>query len=261
MAETFTIDNNTESEVLTAEEQDSLAVGEKLVEEQEGLLAGKYENAQELEKAYIELQKKLGTEDAGTLQEGDQETSEEEVDDKVDNPAMSLITEASAEYYSNDNSLSEETIAKFSEMNSTDLVNAYVESIKGNPAAQTDQPDMSEAQISQVQDSVGGEKEYNQVVSWAGSNLSDTQVNAFDDLITTGNTEAIKLALAGIKAQYDDANGYEGRTLQGKPSRSDGNIFRSQAELVKAMSDPRYDNDPAYRSDVIQKLDRSGLDF
>ena len=57
MAETFTINNNTESEVLTAEEQDSLAVGEKLVEEQEGLLAGKYENAQELEKAYIELQK------------------------------------------------------------------------------------------------------------------------------------------------------------------------------------------------------------
>ena len=51
MAETFTINNNTESEVLTAEEQDSLAVGEKLVEQQEQLLAGKYENAQELEKA------------------------------------------------------------------------------------------------------------------------------------------------------------------------------------------------------------------
>ena len=80
MAETFTINNNTESEVLTAEEQDSLAVGEKLVEEQEGLLAGKYETAQELEKAYIELQKKLGTEDAGSLQEGD-ETSEEEVEE------------------------------------------------------------------------------------------------------------------------------------------------------------------------------------
>ena len=60
MAETFTINNNTESEVLSAEEQDSLEVGEKLVEEHEGLLAGKYENAQELEKAYIELQKKLG---------------------------------------------------------------------------------------------------------------------------------------------------------------------------------------------------------
>ena len=260
MAETFTINNNTESEVLSAEEQDSLAVGEKLVEEHEGLLAGKYENAQELEKAYIELQKKLGTNDAETSEAGDEESTQEEVEE-VDNPAMSLITEASAEYYANENSLSEETIAKFSEMNSKDLVNAYVESLKNSSAPQAVEADMSEAQISQVQDSVGGEKEYNQVVSWAGSNLPETQINAFDDLISIGNTEAIKLALAGIKAQYDDANGYEGRTLQGKPSRSDGNTFRSQAELVAAMSDPRYDTDPAYRSDVVKKLDRSGLDF
>ena len=45
---------------LTPEEQDSLAVGEKLQAEQEGLLAGKYKSAEELEKAYVELQKKLG---------------------------------------------------------------------------------------------------------------------------------------------------------------------------------------------------------
>ena len=260
MAETFTINNNTESEVLTAEEQDSLAVGEKLVEEQEGLLAGKYENAQELEKAYIELQKKLGSEDAGSLQEGDK-TSEEEVEETVDSPAASLISEASAEYYSNDNSLSEETIAKFSEMSSTDLVNAYVESLKSAPATQTAEVDMTDAQVNQIQNSVGGEQQYNQVVSWAAENLPAAQVNAFDQLIGTGNTEAIKLAVAGIKAQYDDANGYEGRTLQGKAPRTDADIFRSQAELVAAMSDPRYDSDPAYRADVIQKLDRSGLDF
>ena len=260
MAETFTINNNTESEVLSAEEQDSLEVGEKLVEEHEGLLAGKYENAQELEKAYMELQKKLGTNDAETSEAVDEESTQEEVEE-VDNPAMSLITEASAEYYANENSLSEETIAKFSEMNSTDLVNAYVESLKNSSAPQAVEADMSEAQISQVQDSVGGEKEYNQVVSWAAENLPQNKIDAFDSLISTGNTEAIELAVAGIKAKYDDANGYEGRTLQGKPPRSDGNVFRSQAELVAAMSDPRYETDPAYRSDVIKKLDRSGLDF
>ena len=57
MAETLTVNNTPESEVLTTEEQDSLEVGEKLVAEQEGLLAGKYKSAQELESAYIELQK------------------------------------------------------------------------------------------------------------------------------------------------------------------------------------------------------------
>ena len=49
--------------------------------------------------------------------------------------------------------------------------------------------------------------------------------------------------------------------LQGKPANSAGQTFRSQAELVSAMSDPRYDNDPAYRADVINKLDQSDLNF
>ena len=64
-----------------------------------------------------------------------------------------------------------------------------------------------------------------------------------------------------MNAQYKEANGYEGRMLQGKPARTSGDVFRSQAQLVKAMSDPRYDNDPAYRADVIAKLDRSDLEF
>ena len=58
MAETLTYDNTPNAEVLTEEEQDSLAVGEELVEQQEQLLAGKYKNAEDLESAYLELQKK-----------------------------------------------------------------------------------------------------------------------------------------------------------------------------------------------------------
>ena len=60
MAETYSYDNTPETEVLTAEEQDSLQVGEQMVAEQEGLLAGKYKNTEDLEAAYLSLQKKLG---------------------------------------------------------------------------------------------------------------------------------------------------------------------------------------------------------
>ena len=63
MAETLTYDPAEDPEILTEEESDSLEVGEKLVAEQEGLLAGKYKNAEELESAYIELQKKFGSND------------------------------------------------------------------------------------------------------------------------------------------------------------------------------------------------------
>ncbi len=67
--------------------------------------------------------------------------------------------------------------------------------------------------------------------------------------------------MSGLKAEYDNANGVEGRMVTGKTAPDRGDVFRSQAELVRAMNDARYDNDPAYRQDVIEKLDRSDLDF
>ena len=73
--------------------------------------------------------------------------------------------------------------------------------------------------------------------------------------------QAINLAVAGLKAQYDNANGVEGRMVTGKPPTNSGDVFRSQQELVAAMNDPRYDRDPAYRQDIIEKLDRSNLEF
>ena len=82
-------------------------------------------------------------------------------------------------------------------------------------------------------------------------------MDSFDSLVGTGNAKAIELAVAGLKAQMDNANGYEGRMLSGKSPRTSGDVFRSQAALVEAMNDPRYDNDPAYRQDVIAKLERS----
>ena len=65
----------------------------------------------------------------------------------------------------------------------------------------------------------------------------------------------------GLKAKYETQNGYEGRMLQGKQSSESNDVFRSQAELVQAMSDPRYDTDEAYRNDLLSKLDRSNLNF
>ena len=267
MAETntYTINNDVPTETvgdnLTTDEQDSLAVGEKLVAEQEGLLAGKYKDAQELEKAYVELQKKLGED----KEENTEKVSAE--DETPDEPKLSegasLITDAQKEYYDNDNKLSDETLAKFSEMSSADLLQAYMELNSGNSAqAETAAADISEAQISEIKASVGGDATYSSVVNWAKSNLDSAQTEAFDEVVNSGSVAAIKLAVAGLKAEYDNANGVEGRMVTGKTApKETGDIFRSQAELVSAMSDKRYDRDPAYRQDVIEKLERSNMEF
>lgn len=262
MAETLSYDNTPQTEVLSPEEQDSLEVGEKLVAEQEGLLAGKYNSPQELEKAYLELQSKLGKGETQAEQgEGEGDDSELSEETPETSPAYDLIMQASEEYYGNENTLSPETIEKFSEMSSTDLVNAYVQSIQNNPAAQQQEVDIPDAQVNQIQNSVGGEKQYTNIVSWAANNLPEKQVLAYDNLVASGNVEAINLALAGLKAQYDDAFGSEGRTLQGRSPRNSEGVFKSQAELISAMNDPRYDTDEAYRDEVIDKLNASDISF
>ena len=262
MSETYSYDNTPETEVLSEEEQNSLEVGEQLVAEQEGLLAGKYKNAEDLEAAYLSLQKKLGQDEEPDYEESDEGYEEEESDEETEYaPAVSLINEASEEYYANDGQLSEETISRFSDMSSQDLVNAYLEIQANNPQAPQQSVQLSEAQVNQVQNAAGGEANYNAVIEWAADNLSESAINAFDSVVDSGNPMAINIAFQGLQAEYNEANGYEGRMLQGKPASSTGDVFRSQAELVAAMGDPRYDTDPAYRADVVAKLDQSDLQF
>ena len=186
-----------------------------------------------------------------------------------DTPKMSegatLITDASKEYYDNGNKLSPETMAKFSSMSSQDLLKAYME-VSQNPEfqAQQGQPpaEIYINQINQIKNSAGGEQKYAQIINWAKSNLPEEKITAFDEVVNTGSVQAIQLAVSGLKAEYDNANGVEGRMVTGKTApQNSGDVFRSQQELVAAMNDPRYDRDPAYRQDVIQKLDRSDLEF
>ena len=263
MAETLSYQepqNVTSVDNLTPEEQDSLAVGESISQQEEQLLAGKYKNAQELEKAYVELQAKLGE----NKEETETASAEEQPEDT---PKMSegatLITDASKEYFDNGNKLSPETMAKFSSMSSQDLIKAYME-VSQNPEFQQESAPPAEittAQINQIKNSAGGEQKYAQIVNWAKTNLPQDQIVAFDEVVNTGSVQAIQLAVSGLKAEYDNANGVEGRMVTGKAPQNSGDVFRSQQELVAAMNDPRYDRDPAYRQDVIQKLDRSDLEF
>ena len=268
MAETLSYQepqNVTTVDNLTPEEQDSLAVGESISQQEEQLYAGKYKNAQELEKAYMELQSKLGKKDGEPEAEAETTSAEEKPEDK---PQMSegatLITDASKEYYDNGNKLSDETLAKFSSLSSQDLIKAYME-VQANPEfqAQAGPPaEISPSDINQIKNSAGGDQAYANIINWAKSNLPQEQISAFDNILDTGSVQAIKLAVSGLKAEYDSANGVEGRMVTGKTAPADsGDVFRSQQELVAAMNDARYDRDPAYRQDVIEKLDRSNLEF
>ena len=95
------------------------------------------------------------------------------------------------------------------------------------------------------------------IISSSMKGLFKDAIDAFDSLINSGDVNAVKFAVTGLKAQYEAANGYEGTMVTGKAPKTNTEVFRSQPELVAAMNDPRYDRDPAYRQDVIDKLERS----
>ena len=209
MSETLTSIESTEAQgELNAEEQNSLEVGEQMAQEQEILLAGKYNSTEQLEQAYLELQQKLGS-DEGEADEEEGEADEEEV--------------------------SEETVEE--------------------------EGGLTDDDIEALQDMAGGEEQYQQMLSWAGENLSEEEIDMYDDVMDSGDPAACFFAIQALMARYGESTGVDGELLTGSDPVSSPQGFRSQQELVAAMSDPRYETDPAYRADVINKLENSDVEF
>lgn len=252
MANEITLNPSQEVEgELSAEELDSLEVGERLAEHENQLLAGKYKSAEELERGYLELQKRLSgnKEDVEEAPEAESTEEVEEDDTEVDLYDSIMESYRTGEW-------DPELVNKVENMNPVDVANMFLE--KGTPQ-QT--PQATPQDVEQIQESIGGSEEYQSMIQWASQNLSEQEIGMYDAVMDRGDPLAMFFAVQALNARYQDSVGYDGEMLTGNAPRNTSDAFRSQAELVAAMSDPRYDKDPAYRADVADKLERSNLQF
>jgi hypothetical protein len=259
------------------EEQRLLEVGSNLTDKQEAdaleqyrrseleandhtQYAGKFKSAEDLEKAYLELQKKLGQKEDESAPTDDDSAPDSAPDEEEEKSPVAkrvdFLKEASDEYYSNNNELKPETIQKLKELPSEELIEAYLELQKNNPVAKA-QP-LSDDAAKTIVDSVGGQDAYNDTLSWAADNLKPEEVAAYDNVVNSGNKDAIFFAVQALNQRYKDSVGFEGQQISGRAPKTTIKGFRSNAELANAISDPRYRNDPAYRYDIEQKLAASG---
>ena len=238
---------------LNADEQDSLQVGEQMQQDQEQMLAGKYKNAQELESAYLELQKKLG--ENNTTEESAEETVEEQAEEE-ETPDASLLDRLWEE---SKGEFSEETLKELAEAKPGDLAKMYLE--YRNEMQSNEPRQLTEQDVQGLKGVVGGEENYDNMVQWASQNMSEDEVTLYDEVMDSGNPAAAYFAVQALAYKYQDSIGVEGNLIQGKAPSNNQNVFRSQAELVEAMNDPRYSRDPAYRQEIMQKLERSDIDF
>ena len=256
MAETLTYENNpevTSIDNLNADEQDSLKVGETMQEAQDNLLAGKYKNAQELEQGYIELQKKLGE---GETEEPVAEAEEEEYEGEEGEEDGSILDEL-WEYEINNEEFHEDAVAELQQMDPVDLANLHIEYRKQVEEEGVGAKDFTEAEMSELKGVVGGDENYQNMLQWAGANLNQQEIDMFDAVMQRGDALGAFFAIRSLAYRYNDAAGYEGKMLTGNAPKTSGSQYRSQQEVIQAMSDPRYESDPAYRKDVMDKLTRS----
>ena len=252
MAETLTMESNVEKtsvENLSAEEQDSLKVGEQMQVAQDNLLAGKYKNAEELEKGYLELQQKLSNKEQPVEQEETQEETQEEA-------AETSLLDRMWDEATSGKEFSEELTKELEGKSPQEIANMYLDYREANQG-QSGSRDFTADEVTQLKGIVGGDANYTNMVDWAQKSLNEQEVQMFDAVMQRGDPLAAFFAVRSLAYAYNDAVGYDGNMIQGKAPKQNNDQFRSQAEVVAAMGDPRYENDPAYRRDIMDKLERS----
>jgi hypothetical protein len=165
-----------DQEMLEVASQSEEQTNQELRSDNENLLlAGKYKDVAELEKAYTELQSKMGQE--STEAQEDTPTEETpEVTDSVDE-AQETVESKGIDFdglnseYSENGELSSETYTSLEQAGlSKEVVDSY---IQGQEAIQ-------QQQINALQSEVGGEAEYQSMIEWAASNLSESETEAFN---------------------------------------------------------------------------------
>jgi len=229
-------------------EAQSLAIGEKLVSEQEAAevevyeqarkqaesqinYAGKFRSAEDLEKAYLELEKKLGQ---------SKQQDETDATDLGDGSRTEKGHEAGEEEEGTDDDDDEGQDQEDGEED--------VQVVRLTPEEEQE-----------LLQGLGGLDFYNQAIKWAGENLSQEEIAAYDNILSNGDRGTVTFAVKSLVQQFKANGDYDGAPVSGKAVKGQGvKPFRSNAELARAINNPKYSNDPAYRLDVEQRLAASG---
>jgi len=233
-------------------------------------LPEKFSTPAEMAKAYSELEAKLGqnqsqpdesdqnTEPSSSDSSSENETGNEgpyysEAIDSALNNAGVDPSEVQKEFAENQQ-LGDETYSKLEQAGyPREMVDAYIKGLQADAQANAN----SHAQ--EIMSEVGGKETYNEITQWAANNLSAQEVEDFNKAVESG-TEAAKWAVRGLYSRYRSSEGVEpSRSLSGSTSSTPTDTFTSTQQVVEAMKDSRYQNDPGFRKQIQDKLQRSNV--
>ena len=200
-------------------------------------LPEKFKNAEELSKAYTELEKQY----SGRKEETKPEDVAQEVQDKGLDKFYNEYAETGV--------LSENSYTELAKQGlNKNLVDTYIEGQKL----------VADTQTKQVQDVAGGKERYSELVEWAGKNLSEPEQKVFNDMVDSGDVETAKFAVQGLMSKANvNYNPNQPDLFEGTSDVISADAFTSVSQITDAMNDPRYEKDPTFRKEVENKLSRS----
>ncbi len=199
-------------------------------------LPEKFANAEELAKAYGELEKKQSS------------PTEEPIEQVAEASEQTGAIDKFYNEYAETGEISEKSYAELNGMGlSKELVDGYIAGQKA----------IADNDVRQIQNTVGGEENYSKLLNWSEQNLTEAEKTAFNDMLDTGTIEQVKLAVSAIANRAGITGEAKQEMLQGDTTASTAEVFESIAQVTEAMNDPRYEKDPAYRKSIENKIAKS----
>lgn len=208
-------------------------------------LPEKFKSAEELAKAYSELEKKFSSNSKETKKEITKNNQEEV-------QVEGLTLDKFNQEYADNGELSNGSYQELAKLGlNKDLVDGYIEGQKA----------LSDTYQREIYKEVGSQEQYGELVKWASANLADEDVESFNEMIESGSMSQMKLAVRGLMqtAGMNKTNSQNQELFQGDSDTFSVDAFKSIAQVTQAMNDPRYDKDPAYRKEVTDKIARSSV--
>lgn len=223
------------------------------------LILGKFKTQEDLANAYRELEKKLGSgdrrdrtqlgdDDAAESSEGDEPSSDDSSsdDDSSDDGKAPIDFERFTRSYAQHGELTEDDRAELEKAGFPRSVqDVYLRGLEAR----------IEERTSAAVEAVGGEESFDRVRNWANENLSEAQQAAFNKQLNSAETaEDVAIAWENLAARYAKSKPAEATTVDGDGQVNGSRGFANRDELNKAVADPRYEKDDAYRKNVEAKM-------
>lgn len=243
-----------------------------------GKILGKFNSVEDLAASYKELEGKLGDVAKTKEEPVAEEINEYQEDGSVNydlarqqyGEKLGELFEQSEidpfainkHYQENNGTITEEHYKQLEQTGlPRNLIDSYLNGLQPREGTQP-AADPSFPEYEDIVGIAGGEEKYLEMLQWMDGNIPKEELQEFDKIVDAEkrNIPQVTLAVQKMFTRYRNAMGVEPKLISGQTSSSPNTkVFRSNAEVVAAMRDPRYKTDIAFQHEVQRRLAESNV--